>query len=555
MENPPVPVEHGLISRFKRKIVDVVAPESAQPTAMVSYSKSKPPADNPKSVAVPLNLSAIVSSVKRIEEPNERINIGSNLSQVQRALQSGTFKPLPPARDAEYQKIVDKSIKDANFKTETKSKGFKPRGKPLREMSLAERESLYESSGAGGYHSGDSPLSFDEWWEYTEGRGATKNPRLLSREERDRILNSHEEETPDRTGKKPPFQNHKKIGRPTKHWGDDTLNKIDKVVDAAAEVVTHPVKKIGFGARKKTDQAYADWQEKGKRGKLAKQAYDDTFAKRKVEVNKEKQNQAIEDAKKDAIYHAETTFTERRVDDAKDVINAGKKAIPVVKTVAKAGFHGAKTGIRAFNELSDEIVKNPMLIKMGENNEATLREMGAHAALARGSIRATGLGNKRNMTAGSLIKQHSFGTTNNTATFAGAGATNQYGITSRYEKGIGGRAELHYYAGNTRITHQQVARVLTTKQIHELKKVAKYNILGQQPVQYQAQAQAQKTQAPFAQQQTAPVLNVTNTHSGLMKKRVESVSGLAKKRIQGNPIGQGIRASAPFSAPVKRIVL
>jgi hypothetical protein len=118
----------------------------------------------------------------------------------------------------------------------------------------------------------------------------------------------------------------------------------------------------------------------------------------------------------------------------------GKKTIYVVQKAACVGFHGAKTGIRTFNELSDEIVKNPMLIRMGENNEATIREMGVHAARARGSIAATD--RKHFLTTSSLNKPRTFGTINNTTT---------------------------------------VPKIQTAKQIKELEKAAKYKALGHQP--------------------------------------------------------------------------
>ena len=71
---------------------------------------------------------AMVSASLRDEELKaQRIRVGSNLSDVRRVLKSGTFKPLPPADKDEYEKIVDKSVKDDSFKpleTSRKVKGI-----------------------------------------------------------------------------------------------------------------------------------------------------------------------------------------------------------------------------------------------------------------------------------------------------------------------------------------------------------------------------------------------------------------------------------------------
>jgi hypothetical protein len=106
------------------------------------------------------------------------------------------------------------------------------------------------------------------------------------------------------------------------------------------------------------------------------------------------------------------------IDEAFDhVINTGKA---VAKVAGKAGeatgkaigaaAKATKQGIREFNEISDEIVKNPML-KAWKNNIENQAATDAHGMAsagrrARNSIIATGNNpRKKSMTAGSLVTQ------------------------------------------------------------------------------------------------------------------------------------------------------
>jgi hypothetical protein len=104
-----------------------------------------------------------------------------------------------------------------------------------------------------------------------------------------------------------------------------------------------------------------------------------------------------------------------------ELVNTGKA---VAKVAGKAGeatgkaigaaAKATKQGIREFSEISDEIVKNPML-KAWENNIENQAAADAHGMAsagrrARNSIIVTGNNSrKRNMTAGSLVTQHDFG--------------------------------------------------------------------------------------------------------------------------------------------------
>jgi hypothetical protein len=126
---PVLANSNGIIPHSKRKSLSntsqVVSYMPIKPTAMVSLSvRKEEPYDEPN------------------EEPNERIKVVNNLSQINRALQSGTFKPLPTSAKVEYQKIVDQSIKDAPFKPvkeEKKNKSSEYKSVPIN-SELTEKE-------------------------------------------------------------------------------------------------------------------------------------------------------------------------------------------------------------------------------------------------------------------------------------------------------------------------------------------------------------------------------------------------------------------------------
>jgi hypothetical protein len=161
------------------------------------------------------------------------------------------------------------------------------------------------------------------------------------------------------------------------------------------------------------------------------------------------------------------------VNTGKAIAKVGKVAGKTAGKAAKAGFHATKTGIRAINEISDEIVQNPMIVRMGQAHKATLHGMATQHRHALNSIATTG-NRKRSLSAGSLVRQHGLVTIQTTSyTSPATSASNPYGITARYEKGISGRVELHYYYKGQRVSQKQISR---------LKQEAKNAILGQ-PVQ------------------------------------------------------------------------
>ena len=102
---------------------------------------------------------------------------------------------------------------------------------------------------------------------------------------------------------------------------------------------------------------------------------------------------------------------------ADELYGAVRVAGKVGKTALKEGFKGAKTGIKAVNELSELAVQNPVLIQIGKVHTENMNGMANSARRARGSILATGNNSrKRHMTAGRLITTHTSRT--NTGTTA-----------------------------------------------------------------------------------------------------------------------------------------
>jgi hypothetical protein len=145
---------------------------------------------------------------------------------------------------------------------------------------------------------------------------------------------------------------------------------------------------------------------------------------------------------------------------ADELYHTVRVAGKVGKTALKKGFKGAKTGIKAVNELSELAIQNPVLIQIGKVHTANMNGMAAGARRARGSILATGNNvNKRYMSAGSLVTQHGFVNRTNT----GAGST---GATQRVFPKIvhrkGGDIVKYFSAAGIEISAAQARRILGT---------------------------------------------------------------------------------------------
>ena len=96
--------------------------------------------------ANPTRKSLANTSSVQTKEPQQRIHVGSNFSQVQRALRSQTFKPLPAESledEEDYEEIVDKSVKDAELKPVSikQPSSQKKSSQGLRSLSHDERAS------------------------------------------------------------------------------------------------------------------------------------------------------------------------------------------------------------------------------------------------------------------------------------------------------------------------------------------------------------------------------------------------------------------------------
>jgi hypothetical protein len=145
------------------------------------------------------------------------------------------------------------------------------------------------------------------------------------------------------------------------------------------------------------------------------------------------------------------------IDEAFDnVVKVAKATGKVAGKAIKEGFQATKKGIQGFNELSDEIVKNPMLVRMGQAHEATLHGMASKRRHALGSIAAVGA-NKRYVTAGGLVTQKGLVAHNN-ATIAPQTATRLRVVTKIVRRG--NRDEVLYFLENGRQVTRNQARLI-----------------------------------------------------------------------------------------------
>jgi hypothetical protein len=211
------------------------------------------------------------------------------------------------------------------------------------------------------------------------------------------------------------------------------------------------------------------------------------------------------------------------------VVGVAKVAGKTGRAIAKEGFHATKTGIRAVNEICEEVSKNPNIQRIKQQQGADMRHMRSMRKRAKDSIAA--VGNKRNMSTGSLVTQHGFGTRTTTTIVAPTYASSsQYGgIYCKYERGLGGRPEIHFYStSGRRVTHTKVSLIIPKKIITKLKQEAKSRIFGQ-PVQANT---ASSTPVKPIKTVNKPAFN-TGTKRVLNRPKTTTRSGLVHRNKSG----------------------
>jgi len=118
---------------------------------------------------------------------------------------------------------------------------------------------------------------------------------------------------------------------------------------------------------------------------------------------------------------AKNVDTNWLIDKAFDELyNTGKVVGKATGKAIKEGYKATRTGIKAINTITGDIIDNPAMKNIARQHEATMQGMANKARRARGSIIATGNNaNKRYMSAGSLVTQHGFVNRTNTGTTVG----------------------------------------------------------------------------------------------------------------------------------------
>jgi hypothetical protein len=227
------------------------------------------------------------------------------------------------------------------------------------------------------------------------------------------------------------------------------------------------------------------------------------------------------------------------VDTFKGKTGSGKsveeRPLSVQKKVKKHSLKSnIKRGIRALGEIADEFEKTPIARNWKANAEVEYAHMRSGARRARGSIIACG-SNKRSLSTGSLITQRGLVTkTTTNATYDNANdSSNPYTITARYERGISGRIELHFYYMGQRVTHEKVARILTQKQIQILKQEAKNAIIGQPAPVKETSTTTEQSNSGNNKGTIVAKAAKSVSRSTIHKQKIATVSGLVRRHRAG----------------------
>jgi hypothetical protein len=294
---------------------------------------------------------------------------------------------------------------------------------------------------------------------------------------------------------------HEEKSKPSQeyHWGDNTLKAIDDTVDL---YITNPAEiaigtagniesTIKRGIKKQTKELYEDLSGDWKTNHEVNQLREE-YRKKQKEINKaNKRIDKLRKAQEEGVYLANTNVVEKTLDRAKKVQKAGNRVLTTAKPIIVSALKTVDDAAEAFDKST--IGKN--IHRQAEADYAHMKSVGRRT---RAAIAATGnIHNKRTVTVGALTTQKN-------------DATNPHGISAKYEitHSAHGRVELHYYYKNQRISHTRAERLLTRKQIYQLKRSALLNY-------------------PTDESEYASVLAIENT---------KTKSGLYKKR-SGNPLG------------------
>jgi hypothetical protein len=400
-----------------------------------------------------------------------------------------------PIQDAEYKELTGNILSEMESSGKYKvSKSFKPQSEAPRKASKEANTS---------WITGDSsPREFIR-------KGASAEPPAM------RAISAQKQKTISNLAKSP-----------QKHWGDDTLKSIDGTVDkyitnpatvagGVAEYIGGTIKK---GMQKQAKEIRDDISYELETNRQARATKNEYYKKQHEIAQVTRRFNKIEQAKKDGIYYGNTNVAERTLHRAQKVQKVGNQLIKATAPIIGDAFRAIDAGATAFS--NSTIGKN-----LNRNAETEFQQLRLTGTRARGSIITCG--NK-----GSLVTQHNFAT-NNTKynTGANAGSSSSYGgVYCKYERGLGGRPELHFYSANSgrRITHTQVSLILPKQIISKLKQEAKSRIFGQ-PVQANV---ASSTPVQPIQTINKPTLGNQRTKT-LNRPKVATKSGLVHRNKSG----------------------
>jgi hypothetical protein len=215
---------------------------------------------------------------------------------------------------------------------------------------------------------------------------------------------------------------------------------------------------------------------------------------------------------------------------ADELYHTVRVAGKVGKKALKEGFKGAKTGIKAINELSELAVQNPVLIQIGKVHTEDMKGMAVGARRARGSIIATGNNaNKRYMSAGSLVTQRGFVNRTNTTT---TGATQRVFPKIVHRKG--GDIVKYFSAAGIEISAAQARRILNGAPLP--------TVNNQAVATYQTDTDIRGVVNPVVpnplgtqRRQGNPIGEITRaTHASGLVRRAKTTVGVVQSAVQNS---------------------